>query len=329
MVLAGEQDVVDRVAGDARKGRENADQQADDGKHERVAVGDPERLQPTAHDEPRTGRDHDPEHDRPAEVADVQRAELRQRQRVERIGAGAEARERPHADRDQRPDPGRQQPGEQDQRQPRAADARRLDQDHRGDQRRGEDERQRGKRPGGRDHRLHLGRRARRTSRIESRPSPDPSAISGASGPSTTPRPIVAIAASMTRGARRRGDAAGRQTAGGNVAAAPGKPRDRQRYQHAGDRQNDERPPARRSAANTRGRGAGACTPPAGSGRSARGSTTSPARRSRRRWRRAPAARRTAGCGSSRPPARRSAAAPGPPAQAPCSTSAVSGTCAS
>ena len=73
VVLAGEQDVVDRVPGRRRVDeRENADQQADDGKHDQWSmVGDPERLQPTAHDEPGAGRDHDPEHDRPAEVADV------------------------------------------------------------------------------------------------------------------------------------------------------------------------------------------------------------------------------------------------------------------
>ena len=37
-------------------------------------------------------------------------------------------------------------------------------------------------------------------SRTASRPNPPPKAISGASGPSTTPNPIVATAASMTPG---------------------------------------------------------------------------------------------------------------------------------
>ena len=40
-------------------------------------------------------------------------------------------------------------------------------------------------------------RRSRRTARM---PSPEPSAMSGASGPSTTPRPMVASAASTTPG---------------------------------------------------------------------------------------------------------------------------------
>ena len=62
-------------------------------------------------------------------------------QRAERVVARVESGERPHPERDERPDPRGQQPRDQHDRQPGPADPGRLDQDHRRDQGRLEDER--------------------------------------------------------------------------------------------------------------------------------------------------------------------------------------------
>ena len=89
-----------------------------------------------------------------------------------------------------------------------------------------------------------LGRRVRLGSgSTPSNPSPPPSAISGASGPSTSPRPIEASAARMTPGSSIGWVGAAFRPVGGQVPAGSGQPDDRKGGHQAGDRQHRERPP--------------------------------------------------------------------------------------
>jgi hypothetical protein len=83
------------------------------------------------------------ERDRPAEVAEVGARELRQLERRDRDLVGAEAGPRAHPDPDQRSDPGCEQPGKQDEAHPISSQTSGLDQNHRGDDRRAEQEGQR------------------------------------------------------------------------------------------------------------------------------------------------------------------------------------------
>ena len=99
------------------------------------------------------------------------------------------------------PMPGGRAAREPGQRQLRAPDAGRLDQDHGRDQRRAEDERDGGEAPGRGDtmQRL-LGHLPARRRIVRSAQFPSPRAISGASGPSTSPSPMVASPARITPG---------------------------------------------------------------------------------------------------------------------------------
>ena len=83
------------------------------------------------------------------------------------------------------------------------------------------------------------------TTRIDRVPRPAPSAISGASGPSTSPRPRVASAASITPGQIDRPcrGTADLEAVRGDVAAAPREVHDRKRRERAGQREPRQRPP--------------------------------------------------------------------------------------
>ena len=88
---------------------------------------------------------------------------------------------------------------------------------------------------------------SRRLRPIVSAASPAPSAISGASGPSTRPDPIVARPARMTPGRMfglRR--TAGRESIRGDVTSVARQSGDRGRHDEGADRQDRERPPFRR-----------------------------------------------------------------------------------
>ena len=110
---------------------------------------------------------------------------------------------------DQRADAGGEQPGHEHDAEHRAAEPGGLEQQERAEQRRAEQRADRGEAAGGGDHRRgrSAARRARRGAR-PARPSPLPIRISGASGPSTTPKPSVA-----ERGEDDPGQLAGRQRA--------------------------------------------------------------------------------------------------------------------
>ena len=84
-------------------------------------------------------------------------------QGAERDVAGAEPGQGSHPDRDQRADPGGEEARDQDQRHPGPSEPRRLDQDHRRDDRGAEQERHRGEGAGAGEHRpTSVARRADR-----------------------------------------------------------------------------------------------------------------------------------------------------------------------
>ena len=88
--------------------------------------------------------------------------------------------------------PAASKPGHEHHAEDRAADARRLHQQERADHRRAEERADRSEAAGAADHRDRLAGASRLTSRTVKTPRPLPIAISGASGPSTTPSQSVA-----------------------------------------------------------------------------------------------------------------------------------------
>ena len=89
---------------------------------------------------------------------------------------------------------------------------------------------------------------SRRGRLIISPATPAPTTISGASGPSTSPKPIVANPARTTPGhdLRARG-AAGRQALGGDMPAVARQAGDRHRHDQRTHGQDRKRPPLRRA----------------------------------------------------------------------------------
>ena len=84
-----------------------------------------------------------------------------------------------------------------------------------------------------------------RTSRMPSTPSPPPSAISGASGPSTRPSPTVATRGEQHPGQLPRLGHARVQAVRRHVSAVAGQARDRDGHHETGDGEHGQRPPRR------------------------------------------------------------------------------------
>ena len=190
----------------------------------------------------------DGEQDRPAEVAPAWAVERRQRERAQRPGGGAEARERPEPDEDQRADAGGQESGQEHERQgrlrrapsPRSISTAPITGEPKIDE-------TAAKLPAAAIRPTACSGASRLTSRIASVPSPSPTAIRGPSGPSTSPSPSVASAASSTPGrsigASRR--ATGLEPVGGHMTAVSGQTHDGERRQQPRERHPRKRPPER------------------------------------------------------------------------------------
>ena len=161
----------------------------------------------------------------------------------------AQPRQRPDSERHQRPDTSGQQSGDQQHPEPGAADRCRLDQDHRRDQRGGEDERHRGDTPGGDDQHQALRRRVAASQAdhqpSDSSPQHDQRSLRAEHQPKADRR--QAREDHSRHDVRARG-AAGRQALGGDMSTVAREAGDRHRHNQRTDGEDWKRPPLRRAA---------------------------------------------------------------------------------
>ena len=243
-------------------------------------------------------RHGDGQNDRPAEVGEVRAVERRQLQGGDRDRGGAEPGPGAHPDPDQRADAGCQEARNEDDLQLRATQARGLDQDQRGDQRRPEEERHRRERRRGPDD---LGRLRRRVGSEEA-DAQDPQAAADRDQrglrayDGTEGDRGHACEHDARERARHRGG--GVQAIGRDVAAVSGQAGDREGDDHTGDREHRNRPPEWGAVESQSVRG-GRCRSTSPDERSARGSPRRPPTRRHRSAPRAPAGRGTRGSASS------------------------------